>query len=124
MGAADRVHDAVANGHDVLQPASAVKDCQAIARAVTRISKVTDKAYAHIERDRRRIPKKIPFVQVDESIRTLFQILRKYSLLLFGEEVVLPDMVEFSIVEDLRKIWPGKQPLPEFPSVVETLDDI
>jgi hypothetical protein len=122
--AADRAHDSVANGDEILRPASVQKDLSTIERTVRRLSKLTDKVYAHIERDRRRIPRHFPFAEVDTSIRILFQILRKYSLLLFGEEVVLPDIEEFSIIEDLRKVWPGDDPLPDFPFVVERLEEL
>jgi hypothetical protein len=122
IDAADRVHDAITNGDDVLQAASVENDLKLIERTAKRISKLTDKVYAHIERDRRRIPKGFGFDKVDEAIKILFGILRKYSLCLFGEEVVLPDIGEFSIADDLRKIWPSDAPLPEFLSIREELE--
>lgn len=105
--AADRVHDAVSNGTDVLRADSVEIDLQLIERTVKRISKLTDKVYAHVERDRRRIPRKFGFDKADEAIKTLFGILRKYSLCLFGEEIVLPPIEDFSIADDLQKIWPN-----------------
>lgn len=122
IGAADRVHDAVANGDDVLQAASVESDLKRIQRTTDRISRLTNKVYAHIERDRRRIPRGFGFDELDEAIKILFGILRKYSLFIFGEEVVLPDIGEFSVAVDLRKIWPSNEPLPEFPSIREELE--
>ena len=116
---ADRVHDAVSNGSDVLPAESVESDLRLIARTVKRISKLTDKVYAHIERDRRRIPRKLGFARVDEAIHTLFGILNKYSLCLFGESIALPQFESFSVADDLRRIWPNDTPLPVFPSVVQ-----
>jgi hypothetical protein len=119
IDAADRVFDAVSNGNDVLKADSVEKDLRSIERTVKRICKLTDKVYAHVERDRRRIPKKLGFDKADDAINKLYGILRKYSLCLFGEEVILPAFESFSVANDLRKIWPSDAPLPDFHSLVE-----
>ncbi len=122
ISAADRVHDAVSNGDDVLQAASVERDLRLINRAVRRIGKLTDKVQAHIERDRRRIPRNFGFEEVDVAIKVLFDALEKYSLCLFGKGVLIPEIEDFSIVDDLRKVWPGNTSLPEFPSVHDEVD--
>jgi hypothetical protein len=122
VDAADSVHDAVCNGDDVLQADSVERDLKLILRTVKRIIKLTDKAYAHIERDRRRIPKNFGFDKADEAIKTLFGILRKYSLCIFGEGIVLPQIEDFSVAQQLRKVWPNDAPLPKLPSVNEELE--
>jgi len=119
VAAADRVHDAVANGKDILEPQCVESDLKLIRQTVRRISKLADKVYAHVERDRRRIPREFPFNEADPAIKILLAILRKYSLCLFGEEIVLPEIDDYSIAEDLRKIWPSNAPLPQFPSPLD-----
>lgn len=119
IGAADRVHDAICRGHDVLSADFVDKDLRLIDRTVKRIKKLADKSYAHIERDRRRIPKNFGFDKIDEAITVLFSILRKYSLCVFGEEVTVPPIEIYSVALDLRKVWPNDAPLPEFPSAIE-----
>jgi hypothetical protein len=122
IAAADNVHDAVCKGQDVLPPRFVDREIKKIKRNVERICKRADKSYAHIERDRRRITKGLQYGDLDKAINALFTILNRYSLCLFGEEVVVPDMDLFSIVNDLRTVWPGNAPLPEFPSVHEQFD--
>ena len=103
--AADTVHDAVCNGDDVLRPETVAKDIERIERIVRRIEKLTDKSFAHIERDRRRIPRRIPYRQFDDAIRILFQTFDRYSLCLFGEHAHSHCIEDETIAEKLQSLW-------------------
>ena len=120
--AADRAHNKVTRGLSTLRPKVIETDLKSVKRAVGRISVLADKMFAHVERDRRRIPRRISFARIDEAIRRLYEISNRYSLCLFGRDLRIPDLELHSIEKDLRKLWPKSGPLPEMPGVQEAFE--
>ena len=82
------------------------RDIRALRAASRKIKKLVDKAIAHTEEDRRKVPR-LQYGEIDQAIDLLEMTYRRYCLLLNGScpNPIVP-LDAFDVVQELKRIWP------------------
>lgn len=103
---ADEWFDRIAGRHGATEVSATVidRDVLRLKRQTKRVKRLVNKLIAHTEMDRRRIGRH-RYGHLNSAINVLFDVYRKYYLLLQGKQPSFP-VEDFDASEDFAKIWP------------------
>jgi hypothetical protein len=110
ISAADNAFDQIAGrlNCDSIPKGRVTADQRALKKAARRIKRRVNKIHAHTERDRRRIGKAIGLREIDDVLKVIMEVHRRYALLIQGRDVTqLMNANAFDIKPQLHKIWPA-----------------